>query len=257
MSALADLRADYDDLTARSKNGEPWLRLRAGDAYNRWFHQACLEGRPPDSLERSSPVESERFFARVISGVDGHCYWDSRQGFRRNDGQRRNARKWWWEHRHGPITDRSVVKPTCGEPNCITVDHQRLVPWGELKQRYTDEQCIGALQVAALRLGHSPSMHKYDTLGLRPSSALLQIRFTSWSRALRAAGLPEAPPGSQYVEVWSETDCLDALRSIRDQLGFVPSGRWWTRTRQQPSRRTIQRRLGGWSNALRKAGLIA
>jgi hypothetical protein len=252
---LAELRADYDDLNARWRNGEPWLQARTGDAYRAWFRQSVQEGRPPDAPRKHSPVEPERFFARVVPGPDGHSYWIGGNVFRRNDGKTRNPRSWWWEHVHGRITDRGIVKPTCGEPHCITVDHQRLVPWSEVKREFTDLQCIGALQVAAMRLGYSPTTGEYDALRLRPTSTGLINRYSSWGRALAAAGLPEPSRNTRFKEVWTTQACVDALRKVEQQRGVVPSGRWWERTRQSPSYWTLMRRFGTWKNALRAAGL--
>jgi hypothetical protein len=252
---LAELRADYDDLNARWRNGEPWLKARTGDAYRAWFRQSIAEGRSPDALRKHSPIESERFFARVIPGPDGHCYWNGGNVFRRNDGKTRNPRSWWWEHVHSRITDRGIVKPTCGEPHCITVEHQRLAPWSEIKQHFTDAQCIGALQVATMRLGHSPTTGEYDALGLRPRSTGLINRYSSWTRALTAAGLPATSHDTRFKEVWTMQDCIDALQGSTRKRRAVPSGRWWERTKQRPSYWTMMRRFGTWKNALRAAGL--
>jgi hypothetical protein len=247
---LATLRADYDDLKARLDE-EPWLRARAGQAYERWFAQARTDGRRPDTLDRYDPDETARFFARVIQGADGHCYWERKdQRFSRNDGKERHPRKWWWEHVHGTITDRSVPKPMCGEPNCLTVDHQQLLSWSDLKRRYSDEQCAGALKVAALRLGHSPTRDEYAAMRIKPSEHMLRLRFSSWNRALEAAGLTPF-----HKRHWTDEECVAALRDAAEQLGEPPHIGWWDRANQRPARITIVRRFGSWDNALKAAGL--
>jgi hypothetical protein len=160
---------------------------RTRDAYVAWFRQSVAEGNPPDALRAAVGSESERFFERVAQGTDGHTYWvhEARNAprFYRNDGTSTYPNKWWYEHVHGR-QERGVFRPSCGQSHCITPAHTMFVPWGEVRLRFTDETCLGALQVVAQRLGHSPSIDEYRSVRSAPSSRVLQVRFGSWARAL-------------------------------------------------------------------------
>lgn len=234
-------------------------RRESAPAYERWFAQACAEGRPPDALLLDSGSDSERFFARTIPGPDGHTYWALKSFlFALNGGGHRHARWWWYERANGP-QPRGTLGATCGESHCITPEHQRFVPWSEAQRRFTDEQMIGALQVVALRLGHTPTAVEYQRELGKPSREIISIRFGGWENAVRAAGLEPSPAS---VHRRGPEDCIAALRHLADYLGHPPTD---TEFRQHgavlraaglpPSSTTIRLYLGGWKQALKKAGL--
>lgn len=254
--AAAELRQHFEHENQLWKQGDHHLQARVRDAYNAWFRAQCAEGNPPDALVRRSGNETERFMERAIVGLDGHSYWDNNSmRFRRNDGSERNPRLWWWEHIHGPLEKRATVKPVCGDPHCITPEHQAMQLWSEAKRQYTDQQCAGALQVAALRLGHTPTMAEYVSLGLVPTSKAIHMRFSSWDRAVEAAGLAPVTRRTGYRQTWTDGELLDSLRSFAAENGRVPKGIEWDRLRLRPNGRTISRRFGGWHVALVRAGL--
>lgn len=234
----------------------PSSRITAAE-WEAWFREECRAGRPPDALNRRIENEWERFISRIISGVDGHAYWPSERNFVRNDGGTRKPAYYWIEHIRGPIEDRAVIKPTCGELHCIAPPHQRVVSWSEVKMRYTDAQCIGALQLAAMRLGFTPTEHGYRDLGLKPEGRMIAARFGGWDAAVRVACLPpaERKAPSAFSQRWSDDDLVAALRGKVAELGSVPSGRWWDLNGVVPSRHTLSRRFGGWRQALEAAGL--
>lgn len=146
-------------------------------------------GRPLDGLRRFSTDEVERFFAQTVLGPNEHVYWDgSRHGFERNDGRWRKPARWWWEHVHGPIGTTTLrLHPTCDDGACINVEHQVLEHFRT--EQYSESQMLGALQVMAMRLGRTPSKALWLKHNGRPSPNIYVARFSSWSKALRAAGL--------------------------------------------------------------------
>lgn len=244
---------------------ELWLdtgedRYQVQLAYERYHKQACAEGRPPDSLVRYSGPEDERFFDQIIAGPDGHTYWDGGRRFRLDKGGERLPRYWWYEHVHGVLLERGKLASHCGELNCITPAHQQFVSWGQIKQRYTDQQLIGAVQVVAMRLGHSPTRLEYQSeRGRGPTSEILAHRFGGWRSALEAAGLEATPYTLRKI---TAEDCIKALKMVARLSGRMPTQKYFRVHADQlreaglPSgHSSIRDHLGTWSEARRKAGL--
>lgn len=259
MTTAADLQAEFRAF--RSGDAKAGIRsARTRDAYNRWFHQACIEGNPPDALQPNAGTDLERFFARTIPGPDGHTYWEPRaMRFYPRDGGQRHCRWWWYEHVHGN-QGRGTLAAVCGERNCITPDHQLFVSWAEARRRFTDEQMLGAIQVSALSLGHTPTAVEYSQSGRRPSDSLIRMRFGTWERAVTAAGLEPSPLS---IHRRGPEDCIAGLRWLASHLGHAPSDKEYRAhaaflksAGHPPSATTIRTHLGRpWSAALAKAGL--
>lgn len=218
---LQSMRLDYDDLLFRQKHGEPWLKARALTAYNRWFRQACVENRHPDNLDQWIDDEYERFLSRTVPGVDGHIYWyiDNRD-FTRNDGRVRKPARWWWEHVHGPISVRDLVKPTCGDTSCIAIDHVELLTLSSRTMYWTHERIAAVLQVAQMKLGRVPTMRDFESLDIDPSTATIRARFGSWGNALEAAGMEFIKNDTITLK---KEDCLEGIRLVASIIHGPPS----------------------------------
>ena len=230
----------------------------AHDAYIRYMREASRLGLNPTALREDSKDETERFFARTVPGPDGHVYWTgAKGGFKRNDGGVRTPARWWWEHVHGPIgTTTYRTYPTCGDKACINPEHIELRHYRP--ERYSENFCIGALQVYVMRHGHAPSSDGWDRAGLKPTSGAFVLKFGSWNKALRAAGIE---PRRQGGQAYTEKSCLDAIRFLHSKLGHWPdstefdSGREALRAAGLPtSRMTIRNKLGkNWDEVIAKA----
>lgn len=256
MSA-AELLTEYRDLR------EHWLATgdgayRARNTYERYVRQSFAEGRQPDSLERVTGPEDERFFAAIIQGPDGHVYWDGPKTFRLDAGGERAPRYWWYEHMHGKV-GRGTVTPTCGEGHCITPNHQVFTPWSLIKRRYTDQQMIGAVQVVAMRLGYAPTQDEYKAnSGRGPSLRAITGRLGGWTSVLRAAGYEPRSTARRSPE-----QCIEALQFVADLLGRTPSDRDYRSCAVQlrerglpPGVASIRHHLDpAWGESLKKAGL--
>jgi hypothetical protein len=249
----AELYVDFQLERAAWKGGDLWRKARVRDAYQRFFHASCAEGNPPDALRRHIADETERFFARTIPGVDGHTYWDGslKAGFVQNDGHTRRPRRWWYERVYGSL-GRDTLIVSCGEANCITPEHMERVPWEERRRMWSDAQMIGMLQTVAMRLGETPSRHGFDKERSpnMPTARAYILRFGSWGRAVKSAGLPE-----RDLARISTDDTVAALRAFADERGHVPSLEEWQSNHCHPVRGTIVRLFGGWGKALIAAGL--
>lgn len=58
-----------------------------------------------------------------------------------------------------------------------------------MTERYSEEDCIEALEAAARDLEKTPTMREYREGPYEPSSKTIQSRFGTWNQALAAAGL--------------------------------------------------------------------
>lgn len=251
---LRDLRSEL--LHVRETHGR--RSSQAQVAFERLNRAAHLAGAPLDGLRRHTANETERFFAFTIPGPDGHVYWDGPKEFRRNDGGHGRPRRWWWAHVHGPL-DRSVdLIRTCQEENCINPEHHVTGRARGVSISWTEQKIIGAIQVAAMRLGHTPALDEWDGLGLRPNRGTIQTRFGSWNRAMMAAGLT---PNPRKQLTWSRPQCLEAVRFVRDRLGHLPSDVEFLalgtelKDRGLPTAiHTIAKHCGSWVRAKRTVG---
>lgn len=235
-TALADARA-------------LWQEHPTQETFERLFRASVAAGRPLDSLDTYDPNEERRFFSRVIQGPDGHCYWATRgRVFHANGGRQINAARWWFFHLNGE-RGRGVLRPACGEANCIHPHHQVWVPWDEFRRFWTDGTLIGLLQVAASRLGRSPQAVEWDRQRRegQPSSSLYDVRFGGWAKALAAAGLEPAPlSGTQFTITWTAEKILDVLRADLAKRGRRPTMDEWEREYAKPVAATIVARFGSW-----------
>lgn len=265
-STAVDLRPLRTDLMdAREHHGRGSYQAR--EAFELLLRTAAQAGQPLDALRKHTTNEQERFFANTIPGPDGHVFWDgSPGGFVRNDKRTRSPRRWWWAHKHGaepgPYED---VVPTCGELNCINPEHCEQGR-GLRRQRFTEEQMLNALKVAALRLGHAPTLREWEAGRYRPTINVYRTRFGRWSSALERAGLEAVDGGRAYrYQPASREECIRALKFLRKETGRQPDTKTILRHREQlraaglPTSLTTYRRLLGptWPEVLRAAGLKA
>ncbi len=258
MSA-AELLREYRGLR------ELWLdtgdgRYQTQLAYDRYWKQACAEGRPPDALIPVAGPEHERFFGYLIPGPDGHNYWGGPQRFQLDSGGERKPRYWWYEHLHGTLP-RGTLRADCGELHCITPTHQQFVDWAQIKQRYTDQQLTGAVQVVAMRLGRSPTRNEYNAeRGRGPGGDIIAQRFGGWRDALRAAGYE---PDPRSLHKLTPEVCIQGLKFAARLLGRTPSVDDYSGHADQlraeglpTSPSSIRSHVGPtWDAALKRAGL--
>ena len=64
--------------------------------------------------------------------------------------------------------------------------------------RYTDDDCLKALQTVANKLGKSPSWRDYLDSDQSPSGKVIRERFGGWNEAKMAAGLETMEDGFQW-----------------------------------------------------------
>jgi hypothetical protein len=189
------------------------------------FHRLCKAyrdvGRSIDELRYYEPDEVKRFFGYVISGADGHAFWNGGQrDFTLNavDGVTRSRAPvhWWWTHIYGERAYRLV---TCETPGCISPYHARKEDKRERKRLFPDHAIIGAIQVWALRHGHSPGADEWTRAGMTPSKTTIGNRFGSFDNAVIAAGLTPKPRHNRPV---SADIVLEHLYLVAKEMGRWP-----------------------------------
>lgn len=255
-----DLRVLREEL-AELRRVHPRRSSVVLEAFCRLVRAADAVGQPLDGLRRHTADEVERFFAQTIPGTSGHVYWDgTRDGFKRNDGKKRSPRRWWYAHKHGrELGPHESLVAMCGEVHCINPEHCE-TGRRHRDRRYSDEQMLNAVKVAALRLGRAPKSEEWQELGLSPSRGIYTVRFGSWETVIRKAGL-EYVRSRKSGRPATASDCIAALRHLKRMIGHWPSRNEFDAYREllyaadlPSSPTTIHRRLGGWPAALRKAG---
>jgi hypothetical protein len=246
---------------------------QAQEAFENLFRTSCRLGRPLDGLRQFSPVESERFFAQIRRGTDGHVYWTgSSHGFALNEHGARGRRKyakphrWWWMQVNGFVPPLHDIFPACGQRNCIAPDHQEHGR-DERRRIHSHEQMCGAIQVVAMRIGRPPRAKEWASLGGKPSAKIYRRRFGSWLDALVAAGVIASAAELPYNPLPDTSATPEAaiasLREARRYLGHIPTERDYSRNptvrnhlrglRMISSQTTIKKYLGPWSEATGKA----
>lgn len=222
VSRLTHLRQNIVD--ARETYGR--RSSQAQQAFEMLVREAAEAGAPLDGLRRHAQNETERFFAYTVNGTDGHVYWDGKKSFRRNDGKYRSPRRWWWAHTHdGQLTSKDDLAVRCGETNCINPEHCEIERLRGVRIHWTQERIIGAIQVATMRLGHTPTSTEWEKLRLSPTDNVIRDRFGDWAKARAAAGV-EPPPGPTAPESHIKFTREELIAGI--QLVHQLTGRWPT-----------------------------
>lgn len=238
----ARLQQRYRDL--RDSGASAMVRR---EAYNDWFRQCCAEGHSPSALRTHSPDEVERYWAHTVPGPDGHLYWTGPKRFLTNDKRDKIPQRWAWEKTGYPLDPYTEIEVTCGAPSCVNTLHMRVRSRGERRIRLTDDRAFGALQVLAMRLGHTPAKTEWDAAQLPVTAGAMERRFGSWRSFCEGAGLEWQRPNKSTVAI-----CVEAVRALATELGHQPSRtEWkrhaeWLRERGYPSSpTTLKTRLGG------------
>ena len=107
--------------------------------------------------------------------------------------------------------------------------------------------CLAALRHAADRLGHSPTIAEYDTLGLVPSSGTIMSVCGSWDDAKRQAGLDEYGRGSRST--YSREACAEAIREVARRVDGPLSAPAYDAARDasHPHSQTIEHRFDSFA----------
>jgi hypothetical protein len=118
------------------------------------------------------------------------------------------------------------------------------------QQRYSQQWLIEKLQEMAARLGRSPTQVEATADPDIPSHTTYVKRFGSWTKALRAAGLPVDPHSVGY----DRETLLEMLRELVAELGRVPVSRELPGL-GLPNHVTYAKHFGSWAAALAEIGL--
>lgn len=194
---------------------------RTAEAFQALVRGAADAGAPIDGLRHHTENEAERFFSWTIPSVDEHVYWDGPKYFTRNDKKSRTPLRWWWQHKYGGLLDTDDLVVKCGEKNCCNPEHAAKERRRGAKLYYTHERCIGAFQVATMRLGHTPSSAEWKHHNFKPHSDVLRERFGTWDQIVKAAGVPPVR-AREYARTASDL-AVQGLLFVKETLGRWPS----------------------------------
>jgi site-specific DNA recombinase len=114
---------------------------------------------------------------------------------------------------------------------------------------------VGAFQRWADAHGHAPRSSDW-ALGSfeHPNADTVRRHFTSWRRALAAAGL--SPVNPRAVRVWQDAEIIEALRAWTARHGKPPRGHEWLRgTPLRPCKTTVYNHFDSWPAGLTAAGI--
>ncbi len=127
----------------------------------------------------------------------------------------------------------------------------------DARRRRAEEQAEQRIDelLALWRTGEQPRSAA-DTLGLQAAACRSTIeRFaTDVDRAARKASMA----GARRIQLYSDRDIIVALTSVGTRVGRVPSAKEYAahaRALNYPSLPTVLNRMGGWTHALRAAGM--
>lgn len=128
---------------------------------------------------------------------------------------------------------------------------------------YDNYEILDAIRTAAKESGEPLSKNAYLRVASReglPAELTILRAFGSWSEACREAGVRSHAARLPSQRVYSDADCVDALRACWEDVGRIPTLREyanWREGRGVPSALTITLRLGGqgcgWTAALNRA----
>jgi hypothetical protein len=127
----------------------------------------------------------------------------------------------------------------------------------DARRRRAEEQAEQRIDelLALWRAGEQPRSAA-DKLGLQAAACRSTIeRFaTDVDRAARKASMA----GARRIQLYSDRDIIVALTSVGTRVGRVPSAKEYAahaRALNYPSLPTVLNRMGGWTHALRAAGM--
>jgi hypothetical protein len=282
--ALRIAHPEYDWRPARSV--KRWLAVKTwNEALRRAHLPAAAE---PDTVhyEHGDPFTAAETIAALqecaadigrVPCAREYCSWSHRDDVRRRPGRR-------------PLSERVAIR-------IFRTFSDGLVAAGLLEcsirresgfagYAYSRADLTGALRLVATRLGRSPRIFEYKEERLRrpeeteqgrqrilPSDGTIIRHFASWGNALVAAELAPVgdwnhvafghpPETRKRTPMWSDEQCLAALREARRELGdplFVTSYQAWRvfETRRDsrrhydlPSTPTIRLRFATWQAAI-------
>jgi DNA invertase Pin-like site-specific DNA recombinase len=121
--------------------------------------------------------------------------------------------------------------------------------------RWDELEIVGALQRWADKHGGAPRSSDWTSASVdHPTSSTVRLCFTSWSRALRHAGL--TPLNPRASRRWRDEEIIRTMCAWAIRRGRRPRQQEWIRaTPWRPCKTTVCNHFGSWPAALAAAGL--
>ncbi len=121
-------------------------------------------------------------------------------------------------------------------------------------KKYSDLELLDILRSKAKSSGRTPTSEDVEADQFMPSRNTYRLRFGSFQRAIRKAGLK--PASRHYVQQHSKDELLNILREKGKTLGHAPTSREIDLDPTMPASRTFRNHFGSVKNAIKEAGLV-
>lgn len=124
----------------------------------------------------------------------------------------------------------------------------------EMKKKYTDEELLTLMQRFYRENGRTPIKNDFDNNPRYPGSATYQIRFDSWTNALKKVGM-DIYSDEKRNKLYTDVELLNFLKNFCQENERIPTAYDFANNPGYPGVSTYQRRFGSWNNALKLVGL--
>ena len=118
-------------------------------------------------------------------------------------------------------------------------------------KKYTKEFLIKILKELALKLEKTPTSYDVGRRNSVPDRSVFESKFGSWNNALVAAGLKI----NCYYRKWTRGEIIEWLTCKYKEFGRTPGIRDFDKDPRTPSKSTVRKLFGNWTNALREANI--
>jgi hypothetical protein len=125
--------------------------------------------------------------------------------------------------------------------------------------RYSEEDLLGVLRLAATIVGEPLQVHRYQQIAAKrglPAHMTFITRFGSWTEACRQAGVASGETLVTRSTRYSKDDCIRAIRKSKATT-YDEYAAWAKGRKGYPSGPTVRARWGRWSIAFKEAQSVA
>lgn len=130
------------------------------------------------------------------------------------------------------------------------------LPTRPSRGQYNEQDCIDAIIECEKILGYSPSIRKYDEIGLSPSRKVIKKLFGDWNTAIKSAGFePNISGKSTSKRLYNKKDCVTSLNKAADILGHSPTREEYEKLGFKPSYSVIIDIFDSFNDAKKESNL--
>lgn len=182
------------------------------------------------------------------------------------------------KHAGGGVTA-DMVRDILGEREALRRDQTRFRENATVQNRFSDEECVNALQRVSRKL--APEGQEFGSVTMKsyganfvagePGKNTIQKRFGSWSQACKNAGVPDGSPKNKrhYGRLWTNKEMTGIARKFFADCGVFGSmsqyAEWAAHQNEGvedskdrvPTTATMRAHFGSWTEMKRIAEKMA